>query len=526
MAPGDRSVQHEERPKNVDDSVGLRVAQYLRMSTTHQKYSIQNQADAIAVYAARNGLAIVRTYKDEGRSGVRLDHRQALKDLISDVLLGRADFDRILVYDVSRWGRFQDTDEAAHYEFICKEAGVRIEYCAEEFQNDGSLMSSVVKNLKRAMAGEFSRELSIKVFAGQCRLSHLGFFQGGPPSFGLRRQLIDDHGHPKGLLKRGEQKNLQTDRVILQPGPPHELELVRDVFRQFVLKRKSDAAIARELNQKGVMNDYGRRWTAFSIRSILMNENFIGNMVYNRKTHRLQKTARRNSPNLWIRATGLFEAIVEPSLFRRAQEIRAEGRLSDRELLARLSALLKAKGRLSATLINEADDLPWNCTYIARFGSLRNAYKLIKYRPKGNFKYIDGAKSLTAVIRKLATDIIAKVEETGGSAHFDGTTDVLTVNGKLTISLYVARCRRTGDGWLRWTVRRRVNLCGDLIIAVRMDRAGRSTIDYLLLPVANFPKDRMEFSEKNQARLDACRFETVDDLLQSISRSLVRRAFI
>jgi hypothetical protein len=122
------------------------------------------------------------------------------------------------------------------------------------------------------MGGEYSRELSVKVFAGQCRLSHLGFFQGGPPSFGLRRQLIDEHGHPKGLLKRGECKNLQSDRVILQPGPPHELELVRNVFRQFVLERKSDAAIARELNQKGVMNDYGRRWTAFSIRSILMNE--------------------------------------------------------------------------------------------------------------------------------------------------------------------------------------------------------------------------------------------------------------
>jgi DNA invertase Pin-like site-specific DNA recombinase len=65
-----------------------------------------------------------------------------LKNLISDVLLDRADFDCILVYDVSRWGRFQDADESAHYEFICKQAGVRGEYCAEEFQNDGSLMST------------------------------------------------------------------------------------------------------------------------------------------------------------------------------------------------------------------------------------------------------------------------------------------------------------------------------------------------------------------------------------------------
>ena len=60
--------------------------------------------------------------------GLRIDGRQGLKDLIADVVLGRADFDHILVYDVSRWGRFQDADESAHYEFICKQAGVRVEY--------------------------------------------------------------------------------------------------------------------------------------------------------------------------------------------------------------------------------------------------------------------------------------------------------------------------------------------------------------------------------------------------------------
>src|SRR5260370_32966286 len=130
------------------------------MSTDHQKYSTQNQADAIAEYAARNNLTIVRMYEDEGRSGVRIHGRQGLKDLISDVLLGRADFDLILVYDVSRWGRFQDADEAAYYEFICKEAGIQVHYCAEEFENDGSLASTILKNMKRVMAGPHTPPVS------------------------------------------------------------------------------------------------------------------------------------------------------------------------------------------------------------------------------------------------------------------------------------------------------------------------------------------------------------------------------
>jgi DNA invertase Pin-like site-specific DNA recombinase len=106
----------------------------------------------------------------------------------------------ILVYDISRWGRFQDADESAYYEYICKRAGIRVIYCAEQFENDGSPVSTIVKGVKRAMAGEYSRELSVKVFAGQCRLIEKGFRQGGTAGFGLRRMLIDQHGNEKGIL--------------------------------------------------------------------------------------------------------------------------------------------------------------------------------------------------------------------------------------------------------------------------------------------------------------------------------------
>ena len=101
---------------------------------------------------------------------------------------------------MSRWGRFQDADESAYYEFICKEAGIAVHYCAEQFENDGSLSATIIKGMKRAMAGEYSRELSTKVFAGQCRLITLGFRQGGNAGYGLRRQLIDEHRQPKGEL--------------------------------------------------------------------------------------------------------------------------------------------------------------------------------------------------------------------------------------------------------------------------------------------------------------------------------------
>src|SRR6478672_8066005 len=93
----------------------LRAAEYVRMSTEHQQYSTENQRDAIRQYAKSRGMVIIRSYMDAGKSGLRIERRDALKQLISDVESRRADFAAILVYDLSRWGRFQDTDESAYY---------------------------------------------------------------------------------------------------------------------------------------------------------------------------------------------------------------------------------------------------------------------------------------------------------------------------------------------------------------------------------------------------------------------------
>ena len=136
------------------------AAQYLRMSTEHQQYSLENQSAAIQKYAESQGFEVVCTYSDPAKSGLVLKHRPGLQQLLRDVV-GTPPYRAILVYDVSRWGRFQDTDESAHYEFHCKAAGVPVHYCAETFANDGTLPNLIMKTLKRTMAAEYSRELGV-----------------------------------------------------------------------------------------------------------------------------------------------------------------------------------------------------------------------------------------------------------------------------------------------------------------------------------------------------------------------------
>ena len=175
----------------------------------------------------------------------------------------------ILVYDVSRWGRFQDADEAAHYEFLCKSAGIPVHYCAETFINDGALPNMLMKAIKRTMAGEYSRELGVKVLAGLKRLAGLGFKQGGCPGYGLRRMLVSARGEPKLQLAQGERKSITTDRVILVPGPVEEVECVREIYRMLIEEKRTVYGISRELNRRKIKYLRDSKWDHSAVSYIL-----------------------------------------------------------------------------------------------------------------------------------------------------------------------------------------------------------------------------------------------------------------
>ena len=362
-------------------------------------------------------MVIVRTYTDAGKSGLRIEGRDALKQLIHDVEHGPVDFSAILVYDVSRWGRFQDADESAYYEYICRRAHIEVHYCAEQFENDGSPISTIVKGVKRAMAGEYSRELSAKVFIGQCRLIELGFRQGGTAGFGLRRMLRDLNGERKGVLNRGEQKSIQTDRVILVPGPPEEVEVVRSMYRAFVKERKTEPEIADILNRRGVRTDFGRSWTRGTVHQILMNEKYVGNNLYNRVSFKLKKKRVVNPPDMWIRSTGVFEPLVPVDLFAKAQVIIQERsrRLTNEELLDQLRKLLEREGQLSGLLIDETAGMASSSVYRSRFKGLVRAYQLIGYSPERDYQFIETNRQLRMMHPQIVADVVGRIRELGGT---------------------------------------------------------------------------------------------------------------
>jgi DNA invertase Pin-like site-specific DNA recombinase len=337
-------------------------------------------------------MEVVKTYTDAGKSGLTAQERPGLRQMIADVENHSTDYSAILVYDVSRWGRFQDADESAYYEYRCRQANIAVHYCVEPFLNDGSPLATLMKAIKRTMAAEYSRDLSARVFAGKARLTELGFRQGGPAGYGFRRLLVDQDGEPKFVLQSGQQKNIATDRIVLMPGPSEEIEAVNEVFRLYTIERLSPAKIARTLNERGISCVDGQPWTRYIVRGMVTNPKYIGANVTNRLSAKLRARQRvSNPPEMWIRRDNAFQALVDPELFRQAgvlADSRSE-RLNDEQLLERLRELLVKHGKLSAKLIKSSFETPCFQTYSARFGSLREAYRLIGYQPARNLSHFE-----------------------------------------------------------------------------------------------------------------------------------------
>ena len=457
------------------------VAQYVRMSTEHQQYSLENQSLAIQKYADCHDFEIVQTYTDTARSGVILKHRAGLQRLLQDVVQGSCGFSAILVYDVSRWGRFQDTDEAAHYEFLCKSSGVPVHYCAEIFANDGTLPSLIMKALKRTMAGEYSRELGVKVLAGQKRLAMLGFKQGGLPGYGLRRMLVSPFKVPKQMLAPGERKNIATERVILVPGPDREVQCVRNIFSMLIFEKRTVYAIARELNRRGIPYLNGAEWDYQAVYSILTHPKYVGYAVFARSSRKLYTPAVRLPETQWVLTPGAFEAIVDSQTFQEAQRILGDRTInkSDEEILNSLRRLLASKGTLSLSLIQNSPDTPSPSTYRRRFGGLRQTYSLVGYGHPDQFKSMDLRHKTLALRDEVLTQIVRLFPNAVSIVRRSRRwRNKLCMPGGRIVSVVVARAIRSSKDSVRWQVDPHLSERKFVTLLVRLNQDNSGVKDF------------------------------------------------
>lgn len=487
------------------------AAMYVRMSTESQDYSTDHQRAKIRRYAQEKGLQIVKEYIDEGRSGLDIKRRSGLQNLIADVQSGQASFKVIVVYDVSRWGRFQDIDEAAYYEHTCRRAGIQIFYCAEQFGEDATPIASLLKSIKRTMAAEYSRELSAKVFEAQCRFIRYGFKQGGHAGYGLRRLAVTQHGLPRRVLDYGEAKGNATDRVVLILGPDHEVQTVRRMYELYLAKM-SEPAIARMLNEESILSEFNRPWTAHMVKTVLTNAKYMGTLAYNRRSCKLSKPRRPNPPRDWVVNEDAIEPLLPRSLFEQAQRERARRirRYQPDELIGLLQACWQRNGKISAKLIAADPQLPDPQLFVRTFGSLIQAYDRAGIPRSASHRFVETKKRSLMLQHHLIREIVECATAAGGTATVPAGSDVLLINESVKVWVEVATKRNPTRGSANWKVRPRSDV--DFVISARLDPHSNELLDYFLIPAARLAAGPMYLKESSLPALTSIRHTSVGSM--------------
>jgi DNA invertase Pin-like site-specific DNA recombinase len=347
------------------------------MSTDLQDLSIDLQKQAIAAYARSADLQIVATYEDAGKSGLSIRRREGMKRLVREVTAPNCPFGKVLVYDVSRWGRFQDTDASAYWEYHCQMHGVEVIYVAEAFESHTGPIGALIKNLKRAMAAEYSRELAVKVRAGQERVIAMGYSAGGQPAIGLARLAVSRDGQPRTVLRPGERKAVQSDRIKLVPGPAEEVALVRYIFELYANTPITVAALQRRLLAEGHRTNRGKTLTIDTLHALLRYEPFVGNYVWAKRIDTPKGPMRRPVAQQ-VRVEGAIAPLIDRDLWDRVQQKlnqRSRTKRTQEQLLKELEAALHKKPDLSGSDLGSLGCAIAD-TYTKAFGSMEGAYAL------------------------------------------------------------------------------------------------------------------------------------------------------
>lgn len=496
----------------------IRAAQYIRMSTDHQRYSADNQAAAIEAYAAAHGYDVVQTYADLGKSGLTLAGRPALRQLLADIEHHRVSFRAVLVYDVSRWGRFQDPDEAAACEASCKRGGVMVHYCIEAFDNDGSPTAAILKSIRRIMAAEYSRDLSVKIHQAQRRVASLGFVPSRWRPLGMQRLAVDSRGVPVRLLAPGE-LSPRGCRVRYVPGPSEEVNQVRRIFRLYGTHQYSRSRIARILNSDGVSSPNGYAWTYAMISRVLRGEIYIGNYVFGQSTAQLTRIKRRLPPEAWVRATGAVEPVIGQALFAKVQRrLATTAPRSDEKLLADLRRLIATYGRVSCQRLKDEPGMANANVFIRRFGSLAEAYRRIGYVSPSTRQAAALVQASQIHRNDLMLEIASIFRAFGHVVAVDRTRTTLHVDEEFHINI---RSRRRMLRKPVWVYNQAAPGKSALTLLVRLDLS-TEPVDYCLLAGALFPRRNVVLSEVPPPRPGLEVFQTLDEVYGRSMRVLGR----
>jgi len=488
-----------EDPPDEPEAPKFRAVAYYRHSAQdRQENSVSIQQEQVRQWARENGVEVIHEFADRGKSGLTAEGRDGFNDMMENWVKARRDFDFVLCLDVSRWGRFQDIDLSATYSADCKRHGKQVIYTTLGKPKPNDQLYQVYVQFERFRAAQYSKELSDKVFRGCVRIAEQGFWAGGKPPYALQRLLLDEARKPVQILAPGQRKSIQNQRVTLAPGDELQVATVQRIFREFTETLRSMHDIAEGLNRDGVVSPGGGGWDRSKVRRILLNELYVGTLVYNRTTQKLKTPTRHNPKEEWVRSPGALDPIVEQDEFDKAQRILTQAvlRYTPEFMLEQLKRVLKEHEFMRPALLRADTLAPSPSTYAKRFTSLDAAYQQV-------FRH--ALQQVKQEVESQLRSLVPQVES------YD---DFLVLNGRFTVLIQPSV--PVPHGYTHyWYFRPDVRGVVDITLGVPVSGPrGPEILGYLALPRLLVEDRGIRLFGSSEARLDLYGHRGLDMIFQ------------
>ena len=279
------------------------IAIYCRVSTDEQAefgYSIDEQKRLLEEWCKANDYIIYKCYSDRGISGKNIKDRPALKELLSDAKEGK--FDMVISWKINRVSR--KLEDVLKIVNLLEKNNITFKSYSEPFETDtpaGRMQFQMM-----ALIGEFERgTIAQNVKMGMIAKAKSGNWCGGRV---LGYDLVPNNSPEEE--KKGKNKLEINEK---------EAEIVRFIFNEYS-KGKGYKAITNKMNKLGYKTKKGNNFSVGSIRDILTNPVYIGEIRYNVRQNWSEKRRRNINPNP-IRVKGKHEAIIDRELWDKVQLI-------------------------------------------------------------------------------------------------------------------------------------------------------------------------------------------------------------